>query len=316
MIRPLIVPPNILERIDSLCVSLNSNLVGGEIDQLLNRTVLLGGKRFRPLISYLLADILSLNLVQVDPYAQAIERVHAASLAHDDVVDNARTRRGSPSINILGSNKTAILSGDILLATVIKDLTSLNNNILLTKMSEVIVDLSVGEWIQLKAQERREYSWDLILDIAKNKTGSLISFAAQVPFVLTKSNENVMDLAHDFGLKVGIAFQMLDDTLDFSENSQKDHLLDLENGLMNFVMFKWFEKRPGLWARFVVGEDMVKLWNSEEIHRAVFEVKNIGRELLDQSIEILHQILKLKNIEPQKGKDLFEVLNYLKDRDY
>jgi octaprenyl-diphosphate synthase len=85
------------------------------IGGLLSRTVLSGGKRLRPLLTFLMADLFGIDHEQILPFARVVELVHAATLAHDDVIDNAKMRRGQPSINASTSNKHAVLAGDFLL---------------------------------------------------------------------------------------------------------------------------------------------------------------------------------------------------------
>ena len=84
-----------------------------EIEALLNRSVLWGGKRLRPLLTFLVADALSVELNEVAPYARASEYTHSATLAHDDVIDEAATRRHRPTINSRSSNSRAVLAGDL-----------------------------------------------------------------------------------------------------------------------------------------------------------------------------------------------------------
>src|SRR5690606_31879505 len=123
--------------------------------------VLLGGKRLRPLLTYLCGNFFGVKADALDVYAKAIEMVHAASLSHDDVVDGANTRRGKPSINAESSNKQAVLAGDYLLADVIVELTKQGDLTLVQEMSYVIQALAEGEWIQLDAAASRQYTREL-----------------------------------------------------------------------------------------------------------------------------------------------------------
>ena len=163
------LPKTVMSEVTTLDVEAPSQDCNKQINDLLKRTVLLGGKRLRPLLTFLMGELFNVPGESLREYARAVELVHAASLSHDDVIDNAQMRRGVPSINIMGSNKKAILTGDYLLADVIVHLTREGNLQLVTEMSYVIRDLAEGEWIQLEAAQSRKYDLNVIETIAKEK---------------------------------------------------------------------------------------------------------------------------------------------------
>src|SRR5690606_19683474 len=167
------IPAELLGRVRDLEMVTSSESCNRSINQLLQRTVLLGGKRLRPLLTYLCGNFFGAKIEGLDVYAKSIEMVHAASLSHDDVVDGAKTRRGKPSINAESSNKHAVLAGDYLLADVIVELTKQGNLKLVKEMSLVIQALAEGEWIQLDAANSRQYTRELIEVIAVMKTASV-----------------------------------------------------------------------------------------------------------------------------------------------
>ena len=96
------IPKEIVLNVSSMDLSIQSRNCNEQIDELLKKSVLVGGKRLRPLLTHLMGNLFSLSISKVAPYARSVELVHAASLSHDDVIDNATTRRGIPSINIQG----------------------------------------------------------------------------------------------------------------------------------------------------------------------------------------------------------------------
>ena len=108
--------------------------------------------------------------------AKCIEFVHSSSLAHDDVIDNATTRRGKPSINMLGSNKKAILAGDYLLSETIVRLSKLNNVKVIESMANTIRDLSCGEWLQSDLINNRKYQDETLEEVSLLKTSSVIKW--------------------------------------------------------------------------------------------------------------------------------------------
>lgn len=318
------IPPELLGRVRDLEMSTSSESCNRSINQLLQRTVLLGGKRLRPLLTYLCGNFFGVEAAKLDVHAKAIEMVHAASLSHDDVVDGAKTRRGKPSINAESSNKHAVLAGDYLLADVIVELTKQGSLELVGEMSKVIQALAEGEWIQLDAAETRKYSRELIEVIAEKKTASVMSWCAVAPAVVANMPEAVVGYARDFGYHLGLAFQQMDDTLDFSGNSKKDHLLDLENGVINAVLYEWLELNPELKTRFLAGESAATLWSERHLDQAVSVVEARARDHLDKCLGLIdimakeipqHSTLSEKQILKAK-EPLIEIVHYLGRRTY
>lgn len=318
------IPPELLGRVRDLEMMTTSESCNRSINQLLQRTVLLGGKRLRPLLTYLCGRFFGVNAANLDTYAKAIEMVHAASLSHDDVVDGAKTRRGKPSINAESTNKHAVLAGDYLLADVIVELSKRGNLALVQEMSLVIQALAEGEWIQLDAAESRKYSRELIELIANKKTASVMSWCAVAPATLAGLPEAVIGYARDFGYHLGLAFQQMDDTLDFSGNSKKDHLLDLENGVINSVLYEWMELNPELKDRFLAGESASSVWSEKNLDRAVNIVEARARDHLDKCLELIEVMAKeipshseLTYEQITKAKEpLIEIVHYLGRRTY
>lgn len=286
------IPENVLNKIQNLNLNVRSENCSVEIDKVLGNSVLVGGKRLRPLLTYVIGDMLGINLDDIHVLGKSIELVHAASLAHDDVVDEATSRRGRPSINAMTSNKHAVLAGDYLLADVIVELSKLQRIELVIEMSRIIKDLAVGEWIQLDAIESRQYTRDLILDIAMKKTASVMSWCCFSPAVFACLPQEAIESLKSMGIHLGLAFQQIDDALDFSKDGQKDHLIDLKNGIVNSVIYEWLELNPEIKARFESGEDLTDIWNGANIESAVLTVKECANEHLVKAEEYLKKAVE------------------------
>lgn len=289
MIRDFLdsLPPHVLDRSKNLDLRVRSVLAHEAIDEVLSRTVLRGGKRLRPLLTYLVANLFKVDLEEITPFARATELVHAASLSHDDVIDNATVRRGSPSINILASNKKAVLAGDYLLSSVIVDLSATGELALVKEMSLVIKDLSEGEWLQLDLIESRNYTRELIREIALKKTSSVMSYCTIAPAIFAKMPSDVQAHCRDFGSSLGLAFQLIDDTLDYSGDSMKDQELDLQNGIVNAVVFELLAVRPDLMKRFRDGENLAGLLKTEDMAPSVKLVSNEAHKHLENASQTL-----------------------------
>lgn len=305
------LPHNIVERTKKLDLNIRSVNAHIAIDAVLSKSVLSGGKRLRPLLTYLMADLFKINLDLITPYARATELVHAASLCHDDVIDNATIRRGKPSINILASNKKAVLAGDYLLSSVIVDLADAGNLELLKKMSLVIKDLSEGEWLQYDLVISRDYTSDLIREIAMKKTASVMSYCTEAPAIYSNQNKIIIEESRKFGINLGIAFQLVDDTLDYSDSSLKDSALDLSNGILNSVVYELFKNDKALLLRFQSGEDMSTLLDSVMMKQPVSTIKLEAEKYLLLATENLMCIERELNSSDPKTKQSIESLQLI-----
>ena len=305
------LPQSIVERTKNLDLNIRSVNAYSAIDQVLAKSVLSGGKRLRPLLTYLMADLFKIDLDLITPYARATELVHAASLCHDDVIDNATIRRGKPSINILSSNKKAVLAGDYLLSSVIVDLAQACNLDLLKNMSLVIKDLSEGEWLQYDLVSNRDYTKELISDIALKKTASVMSYCTEAPAIFSKQNEIIKKESKLFGVNLGMAFQLVDDTLDYSEASLKDSALDLSNGILNSVVFELFSKHPYLMKRFKEGSDMSSLLEPAIMQGPLTTIKLEAEKYLLEASNNLSVIEAELSIKDEQSKLAIESLQLI-----
>lgn len=308
------VPENILLNVQDLKLNIQSSNCNKEIESLLSRTVLMGGKRLRPLLTHLVGKLFELDVELVDPYAKAIELVHAASLSHDDVIDNATQRRGAPSINIEGSNKMAILAGDYLLADVIVNLSNRGNLPLVGEMAKVIQDLSEGEWLQDDASRNRDYSRELIEKIALKKTASVMTYCCLAPAILAEASIEVQGYSRDFGKHLGLAFQLMDDTLDLSDGAKKDVLLDLKNGVVNSVIYEWLLLNPAIHEKYKNGESLEALWDASDIETAITLVQEKAFSHLVQAKNALDKMTEGKALDAKVP--LEKILFYLGRREF
>ena len=273
------ISKDILERSQELELKTSSDSCHQAIKDALDKSVLQGGKRLRPLLTYSMAKFINLDLEQADVAAKSIEMVHAASLSHDDVIDEASTRRGDPSINIQQGNKKAVLSGDYLLANVIYDLSNFGNLILVKEMAKVIRMLAEGEWIQSDALKNRDYSQEVLNQICLRKTASVMGFCCSSPLIIKGASSTLVDVARSFGETFGLCFQMIDDVIDFSQESQKDLMIDLENNQVNFVSYHWLTCHQKEYERYLKGERLSNIIDPSSVNPSINFVRNEAREL-------------------------------------
>ena len=158
-----------------------------------------------------------------------VEMIHAASLLHDDVIDEADTRRGKPSINALFDNKTSIMFGDILYSKAFTELSQMDKRISYT-ISNAVTLLSIGEMLDVDLTNDFNTSYDKYFDMIFKKTASLIEASAKAAAILCNKDEEAFAL---YGKNLGLAFQMIDDILDITQDSAtlgKPAMLDFVEG--------------------------------------------------------------------------------------
>ncbi|KAI7869974.1 solanesyl pyrophosphate synthase [Spinellus fusiger] len=189
--------------------------------------------------------------------AEISEMIHTASLLHDDVIDASESRRNLPSANASFGNKMAVLGGDFLLARASLALARLRNAECTELMATCIANLVEGEFMQLKntqddvaqGEEGKRSTFDYYIEKTYMKTGSLIAQSCKSSAVLGGSTHEVSAIAYTFGRNLGLAFQLIDDLLDFTVSAAdlgKPAGADLKLGLATApVLFAW-EEFPAL----------------------------------------------------------------------
>jgi octaprenyl-diphosphate synthase len=173
------------------------------------------GKQMRPMFVFFAAKLCGGIVESTHRGAALVELLHTATLVHDDVVDNAYERRGFFSINALWKNKIAVLVGDFLLAKGL--LLSVNNNefALLKIVSTAVQQMSEGELLQIEKVRKMDISEELYFDVIRQKTASLIASCCACGAASAGADEETVEKMRLFGEKIGIAFQIKDDTFDF-----------------------------------------------------------------------------------------------------
>ena len=144
-----------------------------------------------------------------------VEMIHAASLLHDDVIDESDTRRGKPSVNALYDNKTSIMFGDVLYSKAFTQLTFMDKKIAYT-VSNAVTLLSIGEMLDVDLANSFNTSYEKYNDMIYKKTASLIEAAAKADAILAGRDEEKYAI---YGKNLGLAFQMIDDILDITQDS-------------------------------------------------------------------------------------------------
>jgi|GEM_PF-809313 len=217
--------------------------------QILHKNLLPGGKRTRPVVCFLIGELLGAPRGPLRICARAAEFTHAASLAHDDIIDEAKLRRGRPTLHEVTGINRAILGGDLLLACTIEELMhhGLQNHA--HELAKAIRELSLGEWLETEKRYVTDLSWSELQRIHELKTGSLLRWCAEAAPRLLELPESLIAEFGAFGQELGLAFQWVDDVLDYSRESGKPYAQDLREGILNSVTLQILEETPELRIR-------------------------------------------------------------------
>jgi octaprenyl-diphosphate synthase len=175
-----------------------------------------GGKRLRPLLMVLAARLCGYQGNHDGPLAVVFEFLHASSLLHDDVVDNAEFRRSQPAANVLWGNQGVVLVGDFLYSKSILMTVGYNNIRILQALSEATTLMAEGEVLQLIHADNLEIVEQEYLEVITRKTAALISAACQIGAILGNAGPDHEMALRTYGHNLGIAFQLIDDTLDYT----------------------------------------------------------------------------------------------------
>ena len=195
--------------------------------------LLSGGKRFRPIVLLLSAKLCGYKGDRHIPLASLVEFIHTATLLHDDVVDKAEIRRGNISANSKWGNEASVLVGDFLFTKSFSLLVEKGNWEIFRVLSRATTLMAEGELEELIRTDDLSLTEEGYLSIITRKTASLISAASQVGAILADGPEERKRALSDFGLDMGIAFQLMDDNLDYTSREEefgKEIGIDLQRG--------------------------------------------------------------------------------------
>lgn len=184
------------------------------ITEAVKRMLAAGGKRLRPRITLLAAQACGGDAAEHLHLAAYMELIHVATLIHDDVVDNAATRRGVNATAVDYGNRVSVLAGDYLFAWIFKNVTLNYPHPVPNVLSATLADICDGEVLQLQALGNLDLPLETYVEIARKKTASLFAASAQCGAIMGGGNALKVDALREFGEAFGIAFQMKDDLLD------------------------------------------------------------------------------------------------------
>tara|TARA_B110001454_G_scaffold181101_1_gene174997 strand:- start:3431 stop:4459 length:1029 start_codon:yes stop_codon:yes gene_type:complete len=194
------------------------------IKEIASYLILSGGKRLRPLLTACTFHLINRKKDNSKNYiglAAAVEFIHAATLLHDDVIDDSKKRRGSLSANEVWGNKTSVLVGDFLFSRAFQLMTKYGNLEILKILSDTSVVISEGEVLELINDKDLTINEDIYFKVINGKTASLFSAACQVGGISANGSLKEIEAIKSFGTNFGMAFQLIDDAIDYSSSDEK-----------------------------------------------------------------------------------------------
>ena len=236
-----------LEMMDSILTKrLDSNV--DLINQMSQYIINSGGKRIRPLLLLLCARATNYNGSDHYSMAVVIELIHTATLLHDDVVDASSTRRGQETSNEIWGNAPSVLVGDFLYSRAFEIMVEPNSMQIMKVLSKATNQISEGEVLQLLNIKNAKVSQSEYFEVIEEKTACLFKAACEIGGILAKSDINTISALGIYGLHLGNAFQIIDDTLDYESDSSiigKEIGDDLSEGKVTLPMLYALEKTAG-----------------------------------------------------------------------
>ncbi|MCF3593357.1 polyprenyl synthetase family protein [Rhodobacteraceae bacterium LMO-12] len=179
-----------------------------------------GGKRLRPMLTLATADLCGYGGPYAVHLAATVEFIHTATLLHDDVVDESAQRRGRPTANLLWDNKSSVLVGDYLFSRSFQLMVETGNLRVLDILANASATIAEGEVLQLTAAQDLRTDEAIYLQVVRGKTAALFSAATQVGGVIADAPEAQVQALFDYGDALGIAFQIVDDLLDYAGDTK------------------------------------------------------------------------------------------------
>jgi octaprenyl-diphosphate synthase len=276
-----------------------------------------GGKRLRPLLLVLSARLCGYQEDYAKTVSTALEYLHAATLLHDDIVDDAILRRGKTVAHSLYGNATTVLVGDFLLARALAICADSGKIKVMKIISDLTENMSTGEVHQLMRKGDVSFTEDEYLEVIRRKTAVLFQAACTVSAVIADAPEEKEKALSDFGYHLGIAFQMADDLFDYTMDTAalgKEVGADLREGKLTLPVIHALKQ-----ANPADRDEMIKIIKNEAFTVDEFNVlvdllkKNDGITYTEKKAEFCIEKAKeaLSVFEPSKTKDsLIDIANY------
>lgn len=258
-----------------------------------------GGKRLRPMLTLAGAELVGYKGTRHHKLAAAVEFIHTATLLHDDVVDGSELRRGKAAANIIFGNPATVLVGDFLFSRAFELMTEDGSLRVLSILSRASAVIAEGEVSQLSAQRQITTSEEQYLEIIGAKTAALFAAASQISAVVAECSEEQERALEAYGRNLGIAFQLVDDAIDYSSDAAemgKQQGDDFREGKMTLPVILAYarggEAERRFWRDAILGHrasdaDLAEAIALIERHNAIADTRERARHFAARAIDAI-----------------------------
>src|SRR5438132_12934242 len=205
------------------------------------------GKRLRTALTLLAGKMKTYRFDKLLHLSVAFEMVHLATLIHDDIVDNASTRRGNPTVNAIWGNNIAILLGDYYFAKTAGLIADINDNRIDHLFSDTVATVCEGTIMEMMTAGRLDLTIESYYEKINHKTACLIAACCKGGAIVSQASDEEINLFYEYGLNLGIAFQIIDDILDYTEDQAtigKPAGNDLRQGMVTLPLIYALQEQP------------------------------------------------------------------------
>ncbi len=320
ILRSLIA--NDLDKVDRNII----DLVGGYADlipQISLHTILSGGKRIRPILTLASSKLCGYEGNAHVDLATAIEFIHTATLLHDDVVDTSLMRRGKKTANEIWGNKESILVGDFLLGRAFYLMGKADSLEIYKILSRSSMIISEGEVMQLAIEANIAAGYENYLTVINAKTGELFAAACEVAAVISNKDKKTQEALRNYGMNLGIAFQIVDDVLDYWSGEEvlgKDIGNDFKESKITLPLLMLYNSVGDQEKEYIENILSLEVKTSDELKRIIdllnhHNIFNISIEYAKNFITKAEKSLEIfANCEMKMA--LINLLNYVVKRLY
>lgn len=313
--------PTLKGDLEAVEVEIKKRLVSQvpSVTQIAEHLVMSGGKRIRPILLLLAAKALGYEGKRAAYYGAAVEFIHTATLLHDDVIDHAQLRRGRPSCNSIWDNKMSVLVGDFLYCQVSSMIAEDGDLKVLKCITDATAGTTEGEVLEVIKSRDLQLTEAEYYKIIEFKTGMLMSCATELGAILAGGPLKIQKAMRDFGMNLGIAFQLADDVLDYTSIETefgKEKGVDLKEGKITLPLLHALERCTPQETQ-VIREATITA-TPDAFFQVLKVLKNYGS--LDYTMQLAEERVQrtqgfLRELPDSDFKDgLFQITEYVTQR--